>query len=99
MLSVKSTGSLYVRVRAPPCCRKSLKSLRPQSRCATTACVKHVGLFSGATVSWAIIATLTAQTAHAVDHVSYPYRGVTHIHRVLPGLDVHVVTVDLSSGE
>jgi exopolysaccharide biosynthesis protein len=35
----------------------------------------------------------------ALDRVSYPYNGVTHVHRTVPGLDAHVVTVDLSSGE
>lgn len=35
----------------------------------------------------------------AVDRVTYPYPGVVHIHRVLPGFDAHVVVVDLSSGE
>src|SRR5262245_60297485 len=37
--------------------------------------------------------------ALAVDRVSYPYRGVVHVHRVQPGLDAHVLTVDLNSAE
>lgn len=53
------------------------------------------------TLMAAAFAALGAHPARAlaVDHVSYPYRGVTHVHRVLPGLDAHVVTIDLAAGE
>lgn len=33
----------------------------------------------------------------ASDRVTYPYPGVAHVHRVVSGLDAHVVTVDLAA--
>lgn len=51
--------------------------------------------------SIALMASVTVAPAFApaVDHITYPYPGVTHVHRVQQGLDAHVVTVDLQSGE
>ncbi|MDP3277684.1 MAG: phosphodiester glycosidase family protein [Deltaproteobacteria bacterium] len=44
----------------------------------------------------ALVSSLSVP-AGAVDRVTYPYRGVMHMHRMLPGTVAHVVTVDLSS--
>jgi exopolysaccharide biosynthesis protein len=50
-------------------------------------------------ILWATVATALSRRARAIDHVSYPYRGVVHTHRVANGLDAHVLTVDLASGQ
>ena len=39
-----------------------------------------------------------SQPVRAADRLSYPYPGVVHVHREAPGLDAHVVTVDLHAG-
>jgi exopolysaccharide biosynthesis protein len=44
------------------------------------------------------LSLVTAPTA-ALDRVSYPYRGVTHIHRESPGVDAHILTIDLACAE
>lgn len=41
---------------------------------------------------------VSGSSARADDFVTLPYPGVTHIHRVEPGLDAHVVTVDTAGG-
>ncbi|MBL8678395.1 MAG: phosphodiester glycosidase family protein [Myxococcales bacterium] len=44
---------------------------------------------------------LSAVSADALarDRITYPYRGVTHIHRQVEGFDAHVVTIDLACAE
>lgn len=37
--------------------------------------------------------------ALARDRITYPYRGVTHVHRQVDGFDAHVVTIDLACAE
>jgi len=43
----------------------------------------------------ALSLSLAGARAAAVDRVTRPYRCVQHIHRELPGLDAHVVLIDL----
>lgn len=47
----------------------------------------------------ALLLCLLAGPARALDRTSYPYRGVMHLHREAPGLDAHIVTIDLQAGE
>ena len=42
-------------------------------------------------------AVLVTMPAFAVDRVSYPYPGVTHVHRSEAGAEAHVVTIDLQA--
>ncbi len=43
--------------------------------------------------------SLRAGPSDARDRITLPYRGVTHVHRELDGLDAHIVTIDLACAE
>ena len=44
-----------------------------------------------------LIGSLLPSAAVATDRITYPYAGVTHVHRTVPGLEVHIVTIDLAA--
>ena len=52
-------------------------------------------MFRPATIVIALALSAAPFAAHAADRISYPYSGVTHVHRTAPGLDAHIVTIDL----
>ncbi|MFO0558394.1 MAG: phosphodiester glycosidase family protein [Polyangiales bacterium] len=47
----------------------------------------------------AMLVTTVAADALARDRITYPYRGVTHVHRRLDQLEAHVLTIDLACAE
>lgn len=51
--------------------------------------------------AWAVMMAMTAvpSAASAVDRWTSPHPGIRHLHRVRPGVDLHVVLVDLASPE
>ncbi|MEI8256965.1 MAG: phosphodiester glycosidase family protein, partial [Deltaproteobacteria bacterium] len=50
-----------------------------------------------ASILGALVALALTAPARAADRITFPYAGVTHVHRVVLGLDAHVVTVDLAA--
>ncbi len=47
-----------------------------------------------------VLALVTVSTdAVARDRITYPYRGVTHVHRTVEGFEAHIVTIDLACAE
>jgi exopolysaccharide biosynthesis protein len=45
------------------------------------------------------VAACASLPAWALDRVTFPYPCVEHLHRVVPGLDAHVVVADLACGQ
>ncbi len=65
-------------------------------RCGEYDYMYHLGWRSGLV---AMACTLAAPGAGAVDRWTAPHPGIRHLHRVRPGVDLHVVLVDLQNPE